>query len=267
MTRPPPLAALTRFLPHFGRLGRASRWRRTKGRPRVWAHRGDSAHEFENTMAAFEAARVAGADGIELDVRLDGEGNVVVFHDHELKRLAGRPGYMEDLSAAERKALRVGGHSVPLLAEVLDALGELEVDVEIKSTKPGRMGALCAATAAVIRQSGRADQVLISSFDPFALIQFHRHLPDVALAFLFHDEQPLPMRRGWVGNWMGASLLHPQNTLVTEASVKAWHTAGLPINAWTVDDAPELERLARLGVDGVFCNDPAHAVKVFAAMS
>ncbi|MDB4958046.1 MAG: glycerophosphoryl diester phosphodiesterase [Myxococcales bacterium] len=218
-------------------------------------------------MAAFEAARVAGADGIELDVRLDAGGNVVVFHDHDLQRLAGRPGTMEELSPEDRRALRVGGHPVPLLAEVLDSLGELEVDVEIKATKPGRMGALCAATAQVIKKSGRADQVLVSSFDPFSLIQFHRHLPDIALAFLFHDEQPLPMRKGWVGNWMGASVLHPQNTLVTEASVRAWHTAGLPINVWTVDDAPELERLGRLGVDGVFCNDPAHAIKVLSAVN
>jgi glycerophosphoryl diester phosphodiesterase len=170
---------------------------------------------------------------------------------------------MEELSTEERKALRVAGHPVPTLAEVLAELGDLEVDVEIKALRPGRMGALAAATAQVIGQSGRADQVLVSSFDPFTLIQFHRHLPEVALAFLFHDEQPLPMRKGWVGNWMGASVLHPQHTLVTEATVKAWHTAGLPINVWTVDDPTELKRLALLGVDGVFCNDPAHALKVF----
>jgi glycerophosphoryl diester phosphodiesterase len=46
--------------------------------------------------------------------------------------------------------------------------------------------------------------------------------------------------------------------------VKAWHTAGMPINAWTVDDAAELRRLNDVGVDGVFTNDPAHAVSVFA---
>ena len=214
-------------------------------------------------MAAFERAKRVGADGIELDVRFDRDKNVVVFHDEDLQRLCGRPGRIEELSSAERAALRVGGHPVPLLAEVLAELGDLEVDVEIKATKPGRMGPLVAATAKVIADSGRADQVLVSSFDPFSLVQLHRHLPDVALAFLFHDEQPLPMRKGWVGNWMGASVLHPQNTLCTEATVKAWHTAGFPLNVWTVDDAAELKRLAMLGVDGVFCNDPEHALRVF----
>ncbi len=213
-------------------------------------------------MAAFELAREAGADGIELDVRLDRDGTVVVFHDRELTRLCGRPGCIEELSAADRMELRVSGEPVPTLAEVLDMLGDLELNVEIKSNKAGRMGALVDATAKIIRQSPRADQVLVSSFDPFALVQFHRHVPDLALAFLFGSDQSLPLRRGWVRTWMGASVLHPQHTLCTEAMVKAWHTAGMPVNTWTVDDDSELLRLARLGVDGVFANDPAHALKV-----
>src|SRR5215510_1729989 len=98
---------LARLLPHLGRLGRATRWRRTKGRPRAWAHRGDSVHAPENTMLAFERAVAAGADGIELDVRSDGERNVVVFHDSPLERLTGLPGTMEQQSAAARARLRV----------------------------------------------------------------------------------------------------------------------------------------------------------------
>ena len=211
-------------------------------------------------------ARGAGADGIELDVLLDAAGAVLVLHDADLKRLCGRPGRVEDLREAERKTLRVGGQPVPTLAEVLEAAGALEVNVEIKAPHVARMGELVARTAKVIRESGRAEQILVSSFDPFSLVQFHRHVPDIALAFLFHDEQPLPLRRGWVGTWMGASLFHPQNTLCDEQTMKAWHTAGMAINVWTVDEAAELERLARLGVDGVFANDPGHALAVFTAM-
>ena len=265
--RPPPLGALARLIPHFGRLARAERWKRTKGRPRVWAHRGDSAHETENTLAAFDKARAAGADGIELDVQLDRDGTVVVFHDSDLQRLVGRPGTLADLGTIERQALRVNGHPIPTLAEVLGELGELDCDVEIKADRPARMGALVEATAQVIRQSGRADQILVSSFDPFSLIQFHRHLPDIALAYLFHDDQPRALRKGWVGTWMGASIFHPQHSLCTERTVRAWHTAGLPINAWTVNDDAELRRLSELGVDGVFCDDPGHAVAVLDAMS
>jgi len=252
-----------KILPHIGRIGRATRWRRVRGRPRVWGHRGDPAHAPENTMASFERAIAAGADGIELDVRFDGDRNVVVFHDSLLTRLTGRHGQMEELSAAERAALRVGGEPVPLLAEVLAAF-DTEVNVEIKATHFGRMGELVAAAARVIRASGRAERVLVSSFDPIALVQLYRHLPDVATAYLFHDEQPLALRKGWAGRWVGASLVHPQHTLVDAASLARWHRAGLAVNVWTVNDPEELRRLEGLGVDGVFADDPAAALAVLA---
>lgn len=216
-------------------------------------------------MLAFDKARTAGADGIELDVRLDKDGTVLVFHDDTLDRLCGRPGRLDDMSFAEWKHLRVGGEPIPTLAEVLHTT-ELEVDIEIKSHKLGRMGSLVAATAKLVADSGRADQILISSFDPFALMQFHRHQPDIALAYLFHDEQALPLRKGWVGRWTGAGIVHPQHTLCTKKSVEAWHAAGLPINAWTVDDDAELRRLAELGIDGVFANDPRHAIAILDAL-
>ncbi|MBX3157263.1 MAG: glycerophosphodiester phosphodiesterase [Deltaproteobacteria bacterium] len=252
-----------RLVPHLGRLGRATRWRRVGGRPRVFAHRGDSAHAPENTMRAFELAKAVGADGIELDVRFDGDKNVVVFHDASLDRLAGRPGELAATSAAERAKLRIGGEPIPLLAEVL-ATVDMELDIEIK-TRAGRGAELAAATARLVRDSHRADQVLVSSFDPLALVQFHRHLPEVALGFLFHDKQSRPFRRGWIGRWIGASCIHPQHTLVDADSVRRWHGAGMPVNVWTVDDAEELRRLDDLGIDSVCANDPAHALAVFDA--
>jgi glycerophosphoryl diester phosphodiesterase len=255
---------LARLVPHLGRHGRANRWKRVGKRPRVWAHRGASALAPENTLAAFELAKTAGADGIELDVQLDRDGHVVVFHDHDLQRLCDRPGTIDTLSATDRKALRVRGECVPTLAEVFDMLGDLEINVELKVARAGRAGALAEATANVIRQSRHAEQVLVSSFDPFTLVQFHRHQPDLALAFLFGKDQLWPIRRGWVGTWMGASVLHPEHTLCTAALVKNWHTAGMPVNAWTVDDPAELLRLASIGVDGVFANDPARALQVLA---
>src|SRR3954468_18012160 len=109
--------------------------------------------------------------------------------------------------------------------------------------------------------------MLVSSFDPISLVQFHARLPEVAIGYLFHEQQPLPLRKGWVGSWIGASLAHPEASLCTEAAVKAWHRDGLAVNAWTVDDAAELERLARIGIDGVCCNDPAHALAVFGKVS
>ncbi|HWO20320.1 MAG TPA: glycerophosphodiester phosphodiesterase, partial [Kofleriaceae bacterium] len=136
--------------------------------------------------------------------------------------------------------------------------------VEIKSPRLGRAGDLVAAVAGVIKQSGRAERVLVSSFDPVALVQLYRHLPDVAVAHLFHDQQSLALRRGWAGHLVGASLVHPQHTLVDAASLARWHRVGFAVNVWTVNDDAELRRLAALGVDGVFADDPGHALAVLA---
>ncbi len=215
-------------------------------------------------MRAFELAVAAGADGLEFDLRLDGEGNVVVFHDAELERLCDHPGKLAELSAAERKALRTRGEPIPLFSEVLDGF-DLELDIEIKSDRIGRNDDLVAAVAKQLGDSrSRLDRMMVSSFDPSVLLQLHHRVPDIALAYIFHDEQPWAARSGWVGRAIGVSLVHPQHTLCTPAKVKEWHTAGMPINAWTVDDPAELRRLAEIGVDGVFSNDPAAAIAALA---
>ena len=223
-------------------------------------------------MRAFELAEAAGADGLEFDVRLDGEGNVVVFHDAELDRLCGRPGKLAELSTAERKTLRVNpngaqarGEPIALFSEVLDAF-DLELDIEIKSDRIGRSDALVAAVAKQLADSrSRLDRMMVSSFDPAVLLQLHHRVPDLALAYIFHDAQTWAVRSGWVGRALGVSLVHPQHTLCTAAKVKEWHQAGMPINTWTVDDPQELVRLAEIGVDGVFANDPAAAIAVLTA--
>jgi len=240
----------------------AARWRHPRGPMRVWAHRGDSAHETENTLAAFAAARATGADGVELDVRLDADGEVVVFHDDDLQRLCGRPGRIERLSAGERRALRLpAGHAVPTLAEAIEAVGPLDLDVELKSPRPGRAGRLAAAVAGVIRGSGHADHIIVSSFDPIALLQFRRHAPEIALAYLFHADQALPLRLGLPAPIAGVAAVHPDERLITAAAVERWHARGYAVNAWTVDDPGRLRELALIGVDGVCTNDPAAALR------
>ena len=79
-------------------------------RPQIIAHRGASAHAPENTLAAFRIAIDAGADGVELDVRLSKDGIPVVVHDRDLKRLAGRVDAIADLKAEELALVDVGSH-------------------------------------------------------------------------------------------------------------------------------------------------------------
>jgi glycerophosphoryl diester phosphodiesterase len=254
---------ILRLFPAWGRRQRG-RWLARGARPRVWAHRGASAHEVENTVAAFELAKQHGADGVELDVMLCASGEVVVFHDDDLLRLAGRGERIAAMPWRElaKVALRGTGR-IPLLAEALRACGDLPVNVEIKSPRFAAAGALPARVAQVVRDARAQDRVLVSSFDPAALWQLHAAAPELPLAYLFEEKLPGALRSAAAAALVGASAVHPQETLCTPAQVARWRNAGLAVNTWTVDDARRLRELAAAGVDGVFANDPRAAIAVF----
>src|SRR5262245_36503806 len=106
-------------------------------RPLIIAHRGDTHAALENTMTAFESALTLGVDGIEMDLQLSRDGRVVVFHDDDLLRLAGRPGSIEDFTLAELERIPLSnGGRIPTLEDVLDLIRDrCLLNLEIK-TKP-----------------------------------------------------------------------------------------------------------------------------------
>ena len=125
-------------------------------RPRVIAHRGFSGVAPENTLAAFRRAIEIGADMIEVDVALTGDGHVVCLHDETLDRTTDGQGLLAAATFEEVRRLDAGswfapelaGEKVPTLAEVLDlARGRILVNVEIKSTRCWRSSpsATCAS--------------------------------------------------------------------------------------------------------------------------
>lgn len=254
--------AVSRLVPALGRARRGiGLWRRD--RPLVWAHRGASAHATENTLAAFELARAHGADGIELDVLCCATGELVVFHDDDLRRLADRPERIEATPWPVLRTLEVrGGHRIPLLTDALAAAGELLVNVELKSFRPGRPGPVPAAAARAIAAAGAAARVVVSSFDPLALWQLHVIAPHLPIGFLFEASAPRALRT--LGGVLGASSLHPQQELCTPEAVARWRGRGFAVHAWTVDDPDRLRALAAAGVDGVFANDPRAALAALA---
>src|SRR5262245_9472854 len=194
------------------------RWGRNE-RPLVIAHRGASADAVENTLPAFRLAREQGADGVELDVLRCGSGEVVVFHDDDLVRLARRPGRIRDLDYGQLRKIDLGGGAtIPLLDEVLAELGGMLVNVELK-TSPHWLGrahddGLAAAVAASIARHGLQDRALVSSFDPLLLLRFRRVAPGVATGLLFAREQSAPLRRAWAAPLVRPAALHPEAVLV-----------------------------------------------------
>lgn len=236
-------------------------WRRRDGdRPLVLGHRGARAHCPENTMAAFERALEDGADGVELDVRLDAAGEVIVLHDPTLKRVTGGVDHRE-AESVDRRALEqvdIGdGERVPRLTTVLAWARHhrARLNIEIKRDV-SRPFLLTRRVAALVCGMPHADRhIILSSFD-FRLVALHRRLaPKVPTAWLVHEKQRLlksaPGRR-----WVGASAVHPERLLCSSKQVRKWKQSGALVNVWTVNDPTEARDLANLGVDGLISDDP-----------
>ncbi|HUS69094.1 MAG TPA: glycerophosphodiester phosphodiesterase [Kofleriaceae bacterium] len=225
----------------------------------ILGHRGASARALENTMTAFEAARADGADGVELDVWLTRDGELAVFHDDDLTRLAGRSGSVAAMDWREVAAVELhGGERVPRLPEVLEAMAGLVVNVEIKPPGWRRAPAVVRAVEDCVARARASERVIVSSFD-VAVVGLVRATTRLRAGLLFHDKQRRPLRRAWLAPVLRIDAVHPQKTLVDAASMRGWRERGYQVNVWTVDDAVEVRRLVGLGVDAIISNDPAAA--------
>jgi glycerophosphoryl diester phosphodiesterase len=232
-------------------------WKAKFGFPLILGHRGASARVTENTLEAFVKAKEEGADGVELDVQCCGSGEVVVFHDRDLKRLLKDDRSLLSVKLSELRKLKLaGGETVPTLDDVLDALpAGFLVNVELKGQGTGRGLGLVEGVCRVLDRHPKKS-VLCSSFDPGLLALLRIRRPAVLRGLLFHQEQSLPLRRGWLAPLLGAFALHPERVLVTEERMSDWRRGGFTVNVWTVDDPVEARRLADLGVDAIITNDP-----------
>lgn len=217
----------------------------------VWAHRGctepgESAAEgfTENTLDAFAEARRRGADGVELDVRLTGDGGLAIHHDAEVPGL----GPICELGVADLPA------HVPLLADALGACEGMLVNVEIKNAPqdPGwdEGEAVAALTATAIEEAGWTDRVLVSSFQLPTLLAVQAADERLALGALWGWEaEPGPALAEAAE--AGFRAVHPFVTFVTADLVGQAHDAGLAVNVWTVNAPADLTAMVALGVDAV----------------
>jgi glycerophosphoryl diester phosphodiesterase len=143
------MAAMDRFYPFFA-----------SSRPQVFAHRGGRALAPENTIAAFDNGLALGADGLELDVHLSLDGDVVVHHDTTLDRTTPLHGPIASRSSAE--LVRAG---VPALAAVLARYPDARIIIEMKMNT----AALAEAVVRVVRAAGAVPRVCLGSFGLRAL--------------------------------------------------------------------------------------------------
>lgn len=224
--------------------------------PKIIAHRGASGHAPENTLAAFQLALDQKADGIELDVMLSADKQVVVIHDETVDRTTNGSGRVRDLTLAQLQKLDAGEEEiVPTLEEVLDRFGgKYLINIELKNYTTV-FDDLPVRVAQTVKSFDLMDTIFFSSFNPINLPRLRKRLPDAKLGLLTLPEQA----RSWVWKLVRYDALHPYFDDVDEELVAANHARMKKVHVWTVDEPEDILRMAKLGVDSIITNFPLTA--------
>jgi len=233
-------------------------------RPLSFAHRGASHEAPENTLAAFLLAADLGADGIEFDVQLSKDGEVVVIHDFSLETTTDGHGRVRDHTLAELRELDAGvrfdpafaGQPIPTLQEVIEAVGHsLLLNIELKSESLKDDG-LAAAVVRMVEDNHLLDRVVVSSFNPLAVRRVKQLNPWIAIGLLYAPDMPLYLRRAWLRHLAPFEALHPHYSMVDDRYVAWAREQGYRIHTWTVDDPGDMWQLMRRSVDLIITNRP-----------
>lgn len=226
------------------------------------AHRGYSSKYPENTMLAFRRAVEAGAEGIEFDVHLSRDGELVIIHDEWLERTTGVKGFVKDFDLSELRRIDAsrgfeslpGPNPIPTLEEYFELIDGVDIltNIELK-TGVFWYPDIEAKVLAVIDRFGRRKDVIISSFNHFSVLKMKELAPDMVCGFL--EESRIIAPAEYCRRY-GAECWHPLCYDMTEDVVAELKAAGVRINAWTVNTRDEMEDMVRKGVDGVITNYP-----------
>ena len=245
--------------------------------PANLAHRGASARAPENTLEAFRLGVEAGAGGLELDVHMTLDWEIVVIHDSTVDRTTNGSGAVARMTLDEIQALDAGyrfspdggstypyrgrGLRVPRLAEVYEEFPDSLVNIEIKEARPG----VEEAVLEVIREAGAAGRTLLASNRHGVVRRFRRisggRIRTAAsrreiMRFYLLSRLRLERLYHPAYDALQVPLEYRGTRVVTPRFLEAAHNRGVRVDVWTINDPDQMRRLLDLGADGVMTDRP-----------
>lgn len=255
----------------------------------ILGHRGFHGHFPENTMIGFERAYLAGADGIELDVQLTSDGEVVLFHDMDLDEITNGQGRMDKYPLVELQKLKMDldnakgleAQRIPTLREYLKWASGLEgwqTNIELKVDTNEDLG-LEKAVYDLIQEFECQDQVFISSFYFEPLVRMRALDPDIKIGFLvweYTDEEVKDMVNSGIPEeqivFSEKTLkmmkdhkiynVNPSTDMVDKEFMALAEKYNMGVYVYTVNDILDMMRLMQLGVDGIITDFPDRLVNL-----
>ena len=230
---------------------------------KVFGHRGASFYAPENTLPAFALALEQGADGVELDVHLSKDGELVVIHDERVDRTTNGAGFVKDLTLEELKKLdaccqkaEYSGAVIPTLSEVYSLFRDNDklINVEIKTDIFDYPG-ICKKLLDLEEKANMGGRIIYSSFNHYTVRELKALKPDAKVGLLYMCGLYAPWE---YAKTVGAECLHPYFlSLIRNPQMAAeCMKQGVEINVWTVDESAWMEKLVKLGVTGLITDKP-----------
>jgi glycerophosphoryl diester phosphodiesterase len=231
----------------------------------IFAHRGYSSAFAENTMSAFIAAEKAGANGLELDVQLTKDGEVVVIHDEKIDRTTTGKGYVNNLTFNEIRKFNANKKGtnkepIPSLIEVLEWMqtNQLVCNIELKNNLIPYEG-MEEKVIQLVRKYNLSNRIIISSFNHYSIVLSYRLAPEIETAPLFDERIYMP----WVyAQSIRAQGIHPKLVTITDDIIIGAIENGVAVRPYTVNKDADMHRLYKLNCTSIITDDPVKALKI-----
>lgn len=233
-------------------------------KPLLLAHRGFSGKYPENSPISFEKiVEETTCDGIESDVHITKDGKLVIFHDPIVDRTTNGTGYIKDKTFEEMLQLDIGswkspefeGQHVWQLEQLLDFCKEnkLLLNLELKNYEVFYEG-LEQMVIKEICDRQMQDTVFVSSFNHISMLEFKKLCPDIKTGLLY--DKPLLDMEKYIEH-STADNIHPRYMLLQYQPelMDMYHSHGLDVNTWTVNEAEDIRDMIERGVDCIISNE------------
>ena len=237
---------------------------------KIIAHRGFSGVYPENTMLSFRKAIEIGADGIELDVHLSKDGQVMIIHDEALKRTTGLDGVISDytreelekISAGKTKNDEFGFTPIPSLEEYLAFMAEHKdkfTNIELK-TAPVYYPEIEEKTLELVRKFDLEKNIIYSSFNWLSIERMQR-LGTISETGLLFSGMKL-YNQAHIIKSLGINYFHPDFNDLTDEIVKSYLDNKVGLNVWTVNEIEDMKVCLSWDIDGLITNFPDRAISI-----
>lgn len=218
------------------------------------AHRGARGYAAENTLESFQKALLMGVGGIELDVHLSSDHEIIVIHDESIDRTTNGSGLVRNLSLQQLRNYSIESkYIIPTLSEVFDMMPKnLLINVELKVAETALPVVRLIEKYMAERQCAYR-QFLISSFDWTALQTVREQNPLIPIGVLTMTDLDLAVN---FAEFIQAESIHPHYHLLSAENTREIQQKGIKVFTWTVNEPEDIAHVKTFKPDGIITDYP-----------